>query len=41
MKTNAPIKTKDYFLTKEPFTLIKIKELDIYKTEKNKERGDW
>jgi len=32
MKTNAPIKTKDYFLTKEPFTLIKIKELDIYKT---------
>ena len=32
MKIKTPIKTKDYFLTKEPFTLIKIKELEVYKT---------
>ena len=32
MKTKSPIEVKDYFLTQEPFSLVKIKGLDVYKT---------
>ncbi|MDA9101609.1 class I SAM-dependent methyltransferase [bacterium] len=32
MKTKNPIEVKDYFLTQEPFSLVKIKGLDVYKT---------
>ncbi|MDB4097274.1 class I SAM-dependent methyltransferase [Flavobacteriaceae bacterium] len=32
MKTKTPIETKDYFLTQEPFSLVKIEGLDVYKT---------
>ncbi|MDB9976240.1 class I SAM-dependent methyltransferase [Flavobacteriaceae bacterium] len=40
MKTKSPIEVKDYFLTQEPFSLVKIKGLDVYKTTpKTKKEG--
>ena len=32
MKTTTPTKVKDYFLTKETFSVSKIKDLDVFQT---------
>ena len=39
MKTKSPIEVKDYFLTQEPFSLVKIKGLDVYKTTPRTKKG--
>jgi len=32
MKTKTPTKIRDYFLTKEVFSISKIKNLDVFQT---------